>query len=142
MFQVKKIHEKAVVPKRANPGDAGFDLRAIGNWTIPPGQMAMIPIGLAIALPRGYVGLVCPRSGLSAKYGITITNAPGIIDSEYRGEIKVILHNNGSEDFLIDEGDRIAQLVVVLYLDMDPVEVSTLDETERGQGGFGSTGQK
>lgn len=109
--------------------------------TLRPGQFAMVPTGLQIALPSGTEGQVRPRSGLAAKHGVTVLNSPGTIDSDYRGECKVILINHGSEPFVIERGERIAQLVVAQYVPIQFELVDALDDTERGAGGFGSTGR-
>jgi dUTP pyrophosphatase len=108
--------------------------------TLAPGAFAAVPTGLAIALPKGHEGQVRPRSGLAAKHGITVLNAPGTIDADYRGEVKVLLINHGPTPFVIETGMRIAQLVVAAYAAPTIVETESLDETERGAGGFGSTG--
>ena len=130
------------LPIYATSGSAGMDVLAYLNEpiTIQSGQTIMIPTGLAIALPDGFECQVRSRSGLAAKYGIFALNAPGTIDSDYRGEIKVILSNFGKEAFTINNGDRIAQLVVAKYEKVIWDEVDSLDETDRGEGGFGSTG--
>ncbi len=133
----------AVLPSMANADDAGFDLSSVEAVTILPGQTKIIDTGIAVAIPRGNVGMVCPRSGLAAKNNVTVLNAPGIIDSGYRGNIKVILTNQSETDvFEVKVGMRIAQLVIVpLALDIELVEVTSLDTTERGTGGLGSSGQ-
>ena len=136
------LNPEAEAPRYASPGDAGADLRANITATIEPGDMAIIPTGVSIALPAGTVGLVHPRSGIAAKHGVTVLNAPGTIDNGYRGEIKVILINHGAEPYEIQVGDRIAQLVVQRYEHVEFTLVPTLDETERGTGGFGSTGKE
>jgi dUTP pyrophosphatase len=124
---------------------AGMDLRAAVEDTTPmilaPGQRAMVPTGLCIALPEGYEAQVRPRSGLAAKHGITCLNTPGTIDADYRGEVKVILVNLGQEAFTIQRGERIAQMIVSPVTRAQWVEAETLDDTERGAGGFGSTGR-
>ena len=135
---------RAVIPTRSHPSDSGLDLRAIETRTLRPGARHLFDIGLRIALPRGCEGQVRPRSGLAVKHGITVLNAPGTVDENYRGRMKVILLNTGSENFLVEEGKtRIAQLVVVPVTRFDPVEVhgeDALGKTDRGEGGFGSTG--
>ncbi|MBS4028989.1 MAG: dUTP diphosphatase [Ignavibacteriales bacterium] len=130
------------LPQYQTNGSAGMDLfAAIENEiTILPMQIAIVPTGFAISLPNGFEAQVRPRSGLAAKYGITIVNSPGTIDSDYRGEIKVILQNLGKENFLIKRGDRIAQMVISKYEKIEWNEVASLDDTERGAGGFGHTG--
>jgi dUTP pyrophosphatase len=140
LLQFKRLHADAVMPKRAHGTDAGFDLTAVENAVLAPGGQVTVKVGLAVAIPAGYVGLVCPRSGLAAKFGITITNAPGIIDSGYRGELMVILHNTSSNTFEVEAGDRIAQLVVTPFLPALSVEVDSLPAADRGDAGFGSTG--
>jgi dUTP pyrophosphatase len=131
---------EGVAPTQANPHDAGYDLRAIGHATIPPGGRALIKIGLRMAIPEGYAGLVCSRSGLAVKHGVFVLNAPGILDSGYRGEVGVILQNLGEEYFDINHGDRIAQLLIV-KADQPLFLPGILNETSRGEGGFGSTGK-
>lgn len=131
------------LPEYATSGSAGMDLKA--NTTEPivlgPLERQMIPTGLHIALPEGYEAQVRPRSGLAAKYGVTVANSPGTVDADYRGEIKVILINLSNEKFVVNPGDRIAQMVVARYERVEWNEVATLDETERGEGGFGHTGK-
>lgn len=124
----------------AHPGDAGADLHAAEDRTLQPGERAIVPTGVRIALPDGTVGFVVPRSGLAAKHGITIVNAPGTIDAGYRGEIKVILRNTGDEAHAIARGDRIAQLIVQRVERARFVQVETLPGSDRGEGGFGSSG--
>lgn len=140
-MKVKKLVDDAVIPQRAHHGDAGVDLSAIEPVTLRPGRRALVGTGIAIALPAGTVGLVHPRSGLAFKKGLSIVNAPGTVDAGYRGEIKVCLINlDPEEDIVIAKGDRIAQLVVQ-KVELTPFEeVDSLDETERGEGGHGSTG--
>ncbi|XHC09473.1 dUTP diphosphatase [Labrenzia sp. ac12] len=122
---------------------AGLDLLAAvdGTITLAPGARALVPTGLAMALPAGFEAQVRPRSGLAAKHGVTVLNTPGTIDADYRGEVKVILINLGDDPFEISRGDRIAQMVIAPVLQADIVEVEVLSETERGSGGFGSTGR-
>ena len=132
------------LPAYETAGAAGMDLRAAVAEAEPivlrPGERAAVPTGLAFALPLGFEGQVRPRSGLAARHGITQVNTPGTIDSDYRGEVKVILVNLGEEDFTIRRGDRIAQLVIAPVTQAQWSEVESLDETPRGEGGFGSTG--
>lgn len=140
---VKIINKsKHLVPHYETSASAGMDLRANINEpiTLKPLERAIIKTGLFIALPVGYEAQVRPRSGLAAKNGITVLNAPGTIDADYRGEIGVILVNLSNEDFIINDGERIAQLVIAQYKQATWVEVDVLDKTERGSGGFGSTG--
>lgn len=132
--------DPALTPSRANPDDAGTDLRSAEAFTLEPGERHLAPTGVHVAIPAGWVGLVCPRSGLAAKHGLTVTNAPGIIDAGYRGEIKVIVQAT-SEPATIEVGDRIAQLVIVPCLLGTWDQVDALDDTERGASGFGSTGR-
>ena len=137
---IRRLREGAVLPSRAYEGDAGLDLSAVEAAELAPGTGATIGTGLAIALPEGTAGLVLPRSGLASKHGIGVLNAPGLIDSGYRGEVRVILHNHGSETFRVEPGMRIAQLVLVAVEDVTLVEVDELPESERGEGGHGSSG--
>ena len=130
------------MPAYATQGSAGVDLRASEPCVIPPGGRALVPTGLRIALPEGYEAQVRPRSGLALKHGVTLLNSPGTIDSDYRGEIGVILINLGQEPFSIQPGDRIAQMVFAPVTRGVWDEVDVLDETERGAGGFGSTGRE
>jgi dUTP pyrophosphatase len=137
----------SVLPAYATSGAAGLDLRAgiESNLTLQPGDRAAVPTGIAISLPRGYEGQVRPRSGLAVRYGIGMVNAPGTIDEDYRGEVHVLLINLGREPFVIEPGDRIAQLVVapVTRVQLQKVEsAEELGATERGVGGFGSTGRR
>jgi dUTP pyrophosphatase len=141
-LQVRLLSEQARVPTRAHEGDAGLDLRAAEGTTIGPGKRASVGTGVAIEIPSGYAGLVVPLSGIAAKYGISLVNAPGLIDSGYRGEIRVLLLNTDREQpFAIDPGDRIAQLVVTPVVAAEPVEALALSLSARGDGGFGSTGR-
>ncbi|HUG61794.1 MAG TPA: dUTP diphosphatase [Methylomirabilota bacterium] len=130
------------LPAYQSGGAAGLDLLAAVDTpvTLPPGGRALVPTGLAIALERGFEAQVRPRSGLAAKHGVTVLNAPGTVDADYRGEIKVILVNHGDAPFTVARGERIAQMVIAPVTTARLVEVATLDETERGGGGFGSTG--
>jgi len=128
------------LPTMAHPGDAGADLTASESLTIGAGERALVPTGLAVAIPDGYAGFVLPRSGLAVRHGITVINAPGLIDSGYRGELRVGLVNLGESAFSIAPGDRIAQLVVMSVESPEFIEVEDLDHTPRGADGFGSTG--
>jgi dUTP pyrophosphatase len=139
---VRLLSENARLPTRAHDGDAGLDLRAAEGTTIGPGKRASVGTGIALEVPTGHAGLVLPRSGLAAKHGISLVNAPGLIDSGYRGEIRVLLLNtDGREPFEIDPGDRIAQLVITPIADAEPVEAAELAVSGRGDGGFGSSGR-
>ena len=135
-------HSKHPLPRYATPLSAGVDLRANldAPITLPPMGRCLVPTGLRIALPAGYEAQVRPRSGLALKHGITLLNTPGTIDADYRGEIGVIMANLSAEPFTIADGDRIAQLVVARYETAEWEPVETLDDTERGEGGFGHSG--
>jgi len=138
---VTRLRDDAVLPTHAYPGDAGLDLVACERHELGPGERAMVGTGIAVAIPEGHAGLVTPRSGLAAKHGITIVNAPGLVDSGYRGELRVILHNTDPrEPFVVEPGMRIAQLVLVAVAAATLVEVDELPASERGEGGFGSSG--
>lgn len=138
---VTRLRVDAVLPTRAYPGDAGLDLVACDRHEIRPGQRALVGTGIAVAIPEGHAGLVTPRSGLAVRNGATIVNTPGLVDSGYRGELRVILHNTDREEVLVVEpGMRIAQLVVVAVPEATLREVSELPPSERGTGGFGSSG--
>jgi dUTP pyrophosphatase len=137
---IKKLRENAVVPSRAYGGDAGMDLSSCERVELAPGERALVPTGLAVAIPEGYAGYVQPRSGLAVKHGISMVNTPGLIDSGYRGELMVILLNTDRrETFVVEPGMRIAQLVVLEIPGVDPVEVEELPASERGVRGFGSS---
>ncbi len=137
---IQRLRDDAVVPSQAYPGDAGLDLSACERVELGPGERAIVGTGLAVAIPEGHAGYVQPRSGLAAKHGITILNAPGLIDAGYRGELRVVLHNTDLESsFVVEPGMRIAQLVVLPLADIEPVEVPELPPSERGVRGFGSS---
>jgi len=137
---IRRLRDDAVVPERAYTGDAGLDLAACERVELAPGGRATVGTGIAVAIPDGYAGFIQPRSGLAAKNGITIVNAPGLVDSGYRGELKVILLNTDERDaFVVEPGMRIAQLVVVEVPGVTPVEVEALPESERGVRGLGSS---
>jgi dUTP pyrophosphatase len=141
-FPVRLMSEQARVPTRAHEGDAGLDLRAAEGTTIGPGKRASVGTGISLEIPPGYAGLVLPRSGLAAKHGISLVNAPGLIDSGYRGEIRVLLLNTDREhSFEVEPGDRIAQLVVTPVVAAEAVETLELSASTRGNGGFGSSGR-
>ncbi|GAA4369608.1 dUTP diphosphatase [Paeniglutamicibacter cryotolerans] len=138
---LKMLDEGLEAPSYAHPGDAGADLRARVDLTLAPGQRALVPTGVALALPFGYVGLVHPRSGLATKHGLTVVNAPGTVDAGYRGEISVtLLNTDATEPIVLKRGDRIAQLVIQRVETARFIPVADLDETVRGADGFGSTG--
>jgi dUTP pyrophosphatase len=136
------VAEEGFEPIYAQPGDAGADLRSRIDAVVPANSRVLVPTGVSIALPAGFVGLVHPRSGLAHKHGITVLNAPGTVDSGYRGEISVNLFNTSDLDFEIARGDRIAQLVIQKYEEANFVKVERLPDSERGQAGHGSTGKK
>ncbi len=141
-LRIQRLREDAIVPERAYEGDAGVDLAACETVQLAPGERAIVGTGLAVAIPEGYAGFVQPRSGLADRHGISIVNAPGLIDSGYRGEIKVILLNTDrSASFLVEPGMRIAQLVVLPVPEIDLVESDELPATERGVRGHGSSGR-
>jgi dUTP pyrophosphatase len=140
-LQVQRLDRRARLPTRAHPGDAGLDLYALEGYALAPGERAALRTGIAVAIPEGQAGLVLPRSGLAARHGITLVNAPGLIDSGFRGELLVLLLNTDTEHaHTIEPGDRIGQLVLVDVLTPAVVEVGELSTTARGTGGFGSTG--
>jgi len=140
-LRFRRLRPEAVPPSRAYAGDAGFDLAACEGVELPPGERAVVRTGVAVAIPDGYAGFVLRRSGLAANEGVTVLNAPGLIDAGYRGELKVILLNTDRQDtFVVEPGMRVAQLVVLPIGRFEPAEVDELDSTERGQGGHGSSG--
>ena len=137
---VRRLRPDAELPTRAYSGDAGIDLVACERVELAPGERALVPTGLAIAIPEGYAGYVQPRSGLATRHGISIVNAPGLVDSGYRGELLVnLLNTDPREPFVVEPGMRIAQLVVLAVPDVEPVEVDELPDSERGVRGFGSS---
>lgn len=140
---MRRLHPRAKVPRYATDGAAGLDVTACLDAPvgIPAGGTASIPTGIAVALPPGHEGQVRPRSGLAARHGVTVLNAPGTIDEDYRGEVRVLLVNLGAEDHTVEPGDRIAQLVVAPVTRVTVDETEALDDTPRGTGGFGSTGR-
>jgi dUTP pyrophosphatase len=138
---IRRLRDDAILPKRAYPGDAGLDLAACERQELEPGERAVVGTGLAVAIPEGYAGFVQPRSGLADKHGITIVNAPGLVDAGYRGELKVILLNTDqSQRFVVEPGMRIAQLVVLEVPEVELVESDELPVTARGARGHGSSG--
>ncbi len=137
---IVRLHEEARLPERAYSADAGLDLATCERVELGPGERAVVPTGLAVAIPEGYAGFVQPRSGLAARQGISVVNSPGLIDPGYRGEIRVVLLNTDTEHtFVAEPGDRIAQLVVLPIPELELVEVDELPTTERGVHGFGSS---
>jgi dUTP pyrophosphatase len=138
---IKRLDPELPLPSYAHPGDAGADLCAAVDVTLDPGERSLVPTGIALALPEGYVALVHPRSGLAARHGISIVNAPGTIDAGYRGEVKVCLVNTDPDQpFAVRRGDRIAQLVIQRFETASFVEADDLPGSARGEGGYGSTG--
>jgi len=138
----RRLRPDALVPVRQHAGDAGLDLCTVEPIALAPGERGFAPTGLAVAIPHGWAGLVVPRSGLAARHGLTLVNAPGTIDAGYRGELRVLLLNADREQvFTAEPGERIAQLLLVPVALPLPVEVDELDDTDRGLGGFGSTGR-
>jgi dUTP diphosphatase len=139
-LHVRRLRDDAVLPTRAYEGDAGFDLSACERSVLGPGERATVSTGLAVAIPDGHAGFVQPRSGLAARHGLTIVNTPGLIDSGYRGEVRVVLLNTDRDEiFVVEPGMRIAQLVVVPTAALKLLEVDELPESERGGRGFGSS---
>ena len=139
-IRIKKIKENAILPHYAHEGDAGVDLYSTEDYVLKPGQITLVSIGIKIAIPKGYEALVRPKSGLALNHGISVCNSPGTIDSGYRGEVRVIVINHGAEEFKIEKGTKIAQMVFNKIEKAEFEEVENLDNTKRGQGGFGSTG--
>jgi dUTP pyrophosphatase len=140
-LRIARLDERARLPTRAHDGDAGLDLYALEGAVLAPGERASVPTGIAVEIPPGQAGLVLPRSGLAARHGISVVNAPGLIDAGYRGEVRVLLLNTDREHpFELSAGDRIAQLVLVTVELPKLVEVDALSDSERGGGGFGSSG--
>lgn len=138
---LQRLDSDLPAPAYAYAGDAGVDLRSTCDIVLQPFERALIPCGIALAIPRGYAGFVLPRSGLAAKHGVSIVNAPGLIDSDYRGEVGVVLVNlDAHEPFVVERGDRIAQLVILQVPVVEFDQNEQLPETERGTGGFGSSG--
>lgn len=142
VLRIKKLRSDATMPAYQTPGAAGLDLSATldRSLVIAPGDRALVPTGLAIALPQGHEGQVRPRSGLALKFGVTVLNSPGTIDEDYRGEVGILLVNHGKEPFEVSHGMRIAQLVIAPIVQAQISEVEELDATDRGAGGYGSTG--
>ncbi|MCB5230552.1 MAG: dUTP diphosphatase [Candidatus Cloacimonas sp.] len=141
---IKKLNSRAIIPKKMSDYAAGYDIYSANdeNITLKKGEVTSIPTGIAISLPKGYEGQIRPRSGLALKHYITILNSPGTIDSDYRGEIKIILFNAGKDEFVVEPGMRIAQLVVAKYAELEFKLTENLDNTKRGVNGFGHTSLK
>ena len=143
-MRIKKLNDKACAPTRADGGSAGFDLYAVvdnGETTVLPGKTKMLGSGYAFEIPEGYFGGVFPRSGLSTKHGIRLANCVAVIDSSYRGEVKIPLFNDSNEAYTIRNGDRVAQLIIIPYAAETIEEVDDLSDTDRGDGGFGHSGR-
>lgn len=140
-LKVKRLDPGIPMPRYAKPGDAGFDLRATKGMAINPGETVMVGTGLAVEIPVGHVGLVFPRSGLASKKGVNLANCVGVVDSGYRGEVKLPLHNAGRDAVYVSRGVRCAQMAVVPFAACELVESDELADTERGAGGFGSSGE-
>lgn len=140
-LEIKKLDEKAIIPTYGTKDSAGADLYALidDKLTINPSETKVIPTGLSMAIPKGYVGLIYARSSLGTKKGLAPANKVGVIDADYRGEVKVVLYNQSKEEQTISPNERIAQIVITPYMQVDFIEVEELSETERGTGGFGST---
>jgi dUTP pyrophosphatase len=137
---IQRLRDDAIVPERAYAGDAGLDLSACEHVELRPGERALVGTGLAVAIPEGYAGFVQPRSGLAARHGLTVVNSPGLVDSGYRGELRVVLLNTDEkEPFLVEPGMRIAQLVVLPIPELELIEVEELPSSQRGVRGFGSS---
>lgn len=139
--QVRRLDPAAALPTYAHVGDAGLDLTTIEELRVGPGERVAAPTGLAVAIPDGWVGLVHPRSGLARRHGVTVANAPGTVDAGYRGEVQVLLVNLGPQKVVLAAGERVAQLLLQRVGRAEVVEVDELDDTERGIGGFGSSGR-
>jgi dUTP pyrophosphatase len=137
---VRRDHVGLALPGYAQPGDAGLDLCAAESITLKPGERGVVPTGLRLAIPDGHAGLILPRSGLALRHGVTVLNAPGLVDAGYRGEIRVLLINHGAEAVTLERGERIAQLVIQPVAQVRLVETDRLPDSNRGEGGFGSTG--
>jgi dUTP pyrophosphatase len=141
-LEFRRLDPTVPLPGRAHPSDAGLDLRSNEDAVVPPGERALVGTGLAVAIPEGYAGLVLPRSGLASRHGLTLANSPGLIDSGYRGEVICAMVNlDREEPVKISRGDRIAQLVVVPVASVEPAWMDELPPSERGEGGFGSSGR-
>jgi len=141
ILPIRRLDKELPLPTYAHPGDAGLDLRAARDVTLSPGERDLVPTGIAIAIPEGFAGFVQPRSGLAIKHGLSLVNTPGLIDSHYRGEIKVIAINlDPKNEIHLQRGDKIAQLVILPVASVELRVVESLDDTTRGDGGFGSTG--
>lgn len=142
-LRIRLLDQGIPMPRYQHPGDAGLDLPSRVDAVLQPGERATVPTGIVIAIPQGYAGFVLPRSGLAAKHGISLVNSPGLVDSGYRGEMAIVMINTDQrEAFQIKRGDRIAQLVILRVEEARVIATDTLDNTSRGEGGFGSTGRE
>ena len=141
VIKAKKLHPDAKIPKKATDGSAGFDLHSVETVIVAPGEHRSVSTGLAFEIPEGYAMLIYARSGYAKKYGITLSNAVGVIDSDYRGEVKILIHNTGTTEVTFKASDRIAQAIIHKLPDVEIVESNRLTTTERSEGGFGSTGR-
>jgi len=140
--KIKKIKDNAIIPKYAHHGDAGVDLYSTEDYVLKPGERTLVSTGIQIAVPKGHEAQVRPKSGLALKHGISVCNTPGTVDAGYRGEVGVIVINLGNEDFKIEKGKKVAQMVFNQIEEAEFEEVEDLDDTTRGDGGFGSTGHQ
>ena len=140
VLKIKKLTSNAIIPTYGTEFSAGADLYSTENLTIKPGEMVLVKTGLSMEIPNGYVGLIYARSGLATKRGLAPANKVGVIDSDYRGEIMVALYNHSKQEQIVQDGERVAQIVITPYLKVDYQEVEELESTIRGKGGFGSTG--
>ena len=138
VIKIKKLTEQSISPKFANPGDAGMDLYSNENVNLQPNERKLISTGISMAIPKGYVGLIWDKSGLASKHGLK--TMAGVIDSGYRGEIKILIHNLSDETYVVEAGKKIAQMLIQPIEQREIIEVNDLEETNRGEGGFGSTG--
>ncbi len=141
-IKIKKVHPEAIIPHYVHEGDAGMDVYSIEECTLNSQEIKLVKTGLAFEIPKGYEIQVRPKSGLALKHGITLTNSPGTLDSGYRGELGVILQNEGKNTYEVKKGEKIAQIVLAKYEEAEIEEVNEISETSRGDGGFGSTGLK
>lgn len=141
-MKIKKIKDNAIIPKYAHQGDAGVDLYSIEDYLLKPSERVLVSTGIKISIPKGYEAQIRPKSGLALNHGISIVNTPGTIDADYRGEIGIITINLGKEDFKIEKGKKIAQMIFNKVEEAEFEEVEELENTTRGEGGFGSTGHK
>lgn len=140
-LSVKRLSDKATIPEYQSVGSAGFDLHAVDNYVLMPGEIELVGTGLAFDIPSGYELQIRPRSGLSAKSKLRIANSPGTIDNDFKGEVKIIMENTGRMVSIIDKGDRVAQAILAPIIQAEIMEVEEVGESERGSGGFGSTGR-